>query len=105
VAKWLAYAAGTPAVVLAKHPGATGDKLLDLTIAENVRAQLESLETHPSVAAALAAKKIKLHGWVYKFETGEVFKVSRKSDKLKLLNPEELKAVVKGKKKKVARKK
>ena len=35
--------------------------------------QLESLRTHPSVAAALGRGDLKLHGWVYKFETGEVF--------------------------------
>ncbi len=31
------------------------------------------LRTHPVVAARLAQGKLKLHAWVYKFETGEVF--------------------------------
>ena len=35
--------------------------------------RLENLRTHPSVAAALARDELKLHGWVYKFETGQVF--------------------------------
>ena len=35
--------------------------------------QLENLRTHPSVAAAVGRDDLKLHGWVYKFETGEVF--------------------------------
>ena len=35
--------------------------------------QLENLRTHPSVAVGLSASEIKLHGWVYKIETGEVF--------------------------------
>ena len=48
-------------------------KRLALTVEENVLVQLESLKTHPSVAAALGRGDLKLHGWVYKFETGEVF--------------------------------
>jgi carbonic anhydrase len=49
------------------------DKRLTLTVEENVLVQLENLRTHPSVAAALGRKELKLHGWVYKFETGQVF--------------------------------
>jgi len=40
---------------------------------ENVLVQIEHLRTHPAVAAALAAGELKLHAWVYKMETGEVF--------------------------------
>ena len=43
------------------------------TIEENVLVQLENLRTHPSVAAALSRGDVRLHGWVYKFESGEVF--------------------------------
>jgi carbonic anhydrase len=46
---------------------------LTLTVEENVLVQLESLRTHPSVAAAIGRGELKLHAWVYKFETGEVF--------------------------------
>jgi carbonic anhydrase len=35
--------------------------------------QLENLRTHPSVAAAVGRGALHLHGWVYKFETGQVF--------------------------------
>jgi carbonic anhydrase len=49
------------------------DKRLTLTVEENVLVQLENARTHPAVAAALAREELKLHGWVYKFETGEVF--------------------------------
>ena len=31
------------------------------------------LRTHPTVAAALGRKALNLHGWVYEFETGQVF--------------------------------
>ena len=46
---------------------------LKVTVEENVLVQLENLRTHPSVAAALARGELALHGWFYKFETGEVF--------------------------------
>ena len=41
-------------------------------IQENVLLQLKHLETHPSVAAKLATNAVKLHGWVYDIEKGEV---------------------------------
>lgn len=50
-----------------------GDRLLTATVEENVLVQLENLRTHPSVAAALGRDELKLNGWVYKFDTGEVF--------------------------------
>ena len=46
---------------------------LTATAAENVLVQLEHLQTYPTVAAALARKALNLHGWVYEFETGQVF--------------------------------
>jgi carbonic anhydrase len=49
------------------------EKRLILTVQENVLVQIENLKTHPSVAAAISRGELKLHGWVYKFETGEVF--------------------------------
>jgi carbonic anhydrase len=42
-------------------------------IQENVLVQLGNLRTHPSVAAALGRDELKLHGWVYSLETGQVF--------------------------------
>ena len=49
------------------------NRRLMLAVQENVLVQLENLKTHPSVAAALGRGELKVHGWVYKFETGEVF--------------------------------
>lgn len=46
---------------------------LTLTVEENVLVQIENLRTHPAVAAAIGRGELKLHGWVYKFETGDVF--------------------------------
>ncbi|MFJ7203994.1 carbonic anhydrase [Streptomyces sp. NPDC098789] len=41
-------------------------------IRDNVSAQLANLATHPSVARALAAGTLALHGWVYDIPTGTV---------------------------------
>ena len=45
---------------------------IQLAIEQNVLVQLENLKTHPSVAAALAAGTLTLHGWVYQMDTGDV---------------------------------
>ncbi|MFM9152383.1 MAG: carbonic anhydrase, partial [Methylocystis sp.] len=60
--------------------------LLNVTIQENVLAQLENLRSHPVIASGLAQSKIKLHGWVYKIETGEVFGYDHYSGQFLLLN-------------------
>jgi len=48
------------------------NRRLELAVEENVLVQLENLRTHPTVAAAMGRTEMELHGWVYKFETGEV---------------------------------
>ena len=48
-------------------------KLFNVAVQENVLVQLENLRTHPAVASGLSRDALKLHGWVYKIETGEVF--------------------------------
>jgi carbonic anhydrase len=73
VRRWLSHAAGTRRVMEENYRGLEGEELVSVCIQENVLAQLENLKTHPSVAERLARDTVKLHGWVYKIETGEVF--------------------------------
>jgi carbonic anhydrase len=73
VTRWLSHAEATRRIVREKYRDLAGQNLLTLTVEENVLVQLENLRTHPAVAAALASERLKLHGWVYKIETGEVF--------------------------------
>jgi carbonic anhydrase len=73
VRQWLGHADASWEIVLTQYkdvPEATRWKVLTQ---ENVLVQLEHLRTHPSVASALAAGVLRLHGWVYKIETGDVF--------------------------------
>ncbi|MCG8449967.1 MAG: hypothetical protein MI725_10370, partial [Pirellulales bacterium] len=49
------------------------DERLNVAIRANVLVQLKNLKTHPAVAEGLSAGRLKLYGWVYQFETGDVF--------------------------------
>ena len=73
VAAWLSHAEATRRILRDKYTDRSNSALLTTAIEENVLVQLENLRTHPAVAAGLARGKVKLHGWVYKIETGEVF--------------------------------
>jgi carbonic anhydrase len=71
--RWLEHAEITRTIVREKYADLPKEKLVNVCIQENVLAQFENLRTHPAVAARLALGTLRLHGWVYKFETGEVF--------------------------------
>lgn len=71
--QWLSHAETTRRIVQDKYQGTEDSLLLSITIQENVLAQMNNLRTHPVVASGLSQGTLKLHGWVYKIETGEVF--------------------------------
>ena len=74
VRSWLCHAESTLRIIQEKYAHITDAAArLTATVEENVLVQLEHLRTHPTVAAALGRKALNLHGWVYKFETGQVF--------------------------------
>jgi len=73
MAAWLGHAEATRRIIREKYRDRTGAAVLTATIEENVLVQLENLRTHPAVAAGLAQGKLKLHGWVYKLDTGQIF--------------------------------
>jgi carbonic anhydrase len=73
VAAWLKNADSTRTIIQENYKHLTGEARLKATIQENVLVQIENLRTHPAVASRLAGGSLRLHGWVYKFETGEVF--------------------------------
>lgn len=51
------------------------EDLLTTAVKCNVIVQLTHLRTYPAVAKAIAAGRLELHGWFYRFETGETFEV------------------------------
>ena len=73
VRKWLDHAQTSAEIVCTCYAQLTGDARMKVLVQENVLVQLEHLRTHPAVATALAGGELKLHAWMYKMETGEVF--------------------------------
>ncbi|OKJ16252.1 carbonic anhydrase [Kitasatospora sp. CB01950] len=65
VASWLRHADASVARTAA-------DGGVPALVRANVLAQLANLATHPSVARALAAHRVALHGWVYDIPTGRI---------------------------------
>lgn len=57
---------------LEDHSGNPNADRLTQLIEANIRLQLRNLMTFPEVAAAVHANKLRLHGWLYDFETGQV---------------------------------
>ena len=75
VGGWLQHTEATRRIIKENYKHLDDDfgKKLTACVEENVLVQLEHLKTHPAVAVALSKKALKLHGWVYKIETGAVF--------------------------------
>jgi carbonic anhydrase len=71
--QWLCHAESTRRIVRDKYTHLKDAALLNVATQENVLMQMENLRTHPVIASGLSQGNIKLHGWVYKIETGEVF--------------------------------
>ena len=71
---WLEHGQATARIICENYSHLRGQALLNATAQENVLVQLQHLETHPVVAARLARRELDLHGWMYKIETGEVFR-------------------------------
>lgn len=76
VKEWLGHCRAAMEVVRERNGLESGAPLgreyLNEAIEENVLQQVQNLRTHPAVAAKLATKKIKIHGWVYDIKSGDV---------------------------------
>lgn len=74
VRSWLSHAKSTYRIIEENYTHITdATARLTATAQENVLVQLEHLQTYPAVAAALAKKALNLHGWLYEFDTGQLF--------------------------------
>jgi carbonic anhydrase len=68
---WLRHADAAKAINASRHYGSEHERI-DALVRDNIRAQLANLRTHPSVALALSQRKLRLHGWVYDIENGQI---------------------------------
>ena len=73
VSAWLAHAEATRRIIRDNYQHLSGDALINAAVQENVLVQLEHLQTHPCVISGVRKGRVKLHAWVYKIETGQVF--------------------------------
>ena len=70
---WLKHCDATAEIISDHYMHLDGNELLTATAEENVLCQLEHLRTLPVVASRVSRGLVTLHGWMYSFETGEVF--------------------------------
>ncbi|TBR57099.1 carbonic anhydrase [Westiellopsis prolifica IICB1] len=69
---WLKHAEATRRLVKDNYRTFQSEELLEIVIAENVLTQIENLRTYPIVHSRLYQGKLKIYGWIYHIETGEV---------------------------------
>ncbi|MCJ2034016.1 carbonic anhydrase [Methylobacterium sp. J-068] len=73
VAAWLRHSQAAHKIVCEAYPADMDPKTHARALGlENVVVQLNHLRTHPSVAAGLAKGELRLHGWFFEIESGEV---------------------------------
>jgi len=74
VKDWLTHAQETARIIEEKYSHLSEEKdRLTAAVEENVLVQLDNLRTHPSVGEASSRGELTIHGWTYRFETGQVF--------------------------------
>jgi carbonic anhydrase len=71
VQAWLRHGAAARRIVDSVF--SSGPDLLRILTEQNILSQMTNLRTYPAVAAALAAKRLTLHGWYYDIGNGMVF--------------------------------
>lgn len=72
VYRWVHHAKKSSQIVERDYGHLEGRERLKAAVQENVIVQIENLRTHAFIERRLIEGKIRLHGWVYRFETGEV---------------------------------
>lgn len=81
VKDWLRHAESTRRIIAENYTHLKGDELFKTAVKEHVLMQIENLQTHPCVAAALQRGVLTLHGWTYVLETGEIYAFSSAASK------------------------
>jgi carbonic anhydrase len=71
-ATWLRHAEAARNVVRDSYQHVSDEVLLRLLAEENILAQIQHLQTHPSVASRLARGELQIHGWFYEIHSGEI---------------------------------
>lgn len=73
VQRWLAQGERLRTIVAERYAHLDAQERVTAAVQENVLVQLENLRAFPFVAKALEEGRLRMSGWVFKLETGEVF--------------------------------
>jgi carbonic anhydrase len=86
VYEWLkTHAEATRRLVMDNYQGYPHEKLLKITIEQNVLTQIENLETYPVIRSKLHSNQLTLHAWIYEIETGEVLAYDAQDGKFRVI--------------------
>lgn len=88
--QWLSLAQPVRETVLRHYPHLTDREERATTAAEeNVRLGLKNLHTYPAVTKKLAQGSLRLHGWMFKIATAELFAYEPLSGQFTPIDPNE----------------
>jgi len=83
---WMRHALASRERLLREHRDISTEEKLRLLTEYNVLTQLENLQTHPAVAAALSRGELALQGWVYDIAAGSISAADADSGRFELLD-------------------
>ncbi|AKT36316.1 carbonic anhydrase [Chondromyces crocatus] len=84
--RWLNHAESARQFVAENYRNLEGDAKVTVMAEENVLTQIENLQTHPTVKDRLEKGELRIYGWVYKIETGEVFQYEPERNQFELIS-------------------
>lgn len=69
---WMRHSQPARERLLRDDSGSSGEERLRKLTEHNVLAQLENLQTHPAVEAAMASRSLQIQGWIYDIGNGAI---------------------------------
>lgn len=94
VAGWISHAAAARATLDAEEAERGENERLGRCVELNVLAQIDNLVTHPSVAARVARRDVRIYGWVFDIPTGEVRAYDPSTHHFEKLSERSIEAVI-----------
>lgn len=82
---WMRHSLASRERLLREHRDTSTEEKLRLLTEYNVLTQLDNLQTHPAVAAALSRGELALQGWVYDIAAGSISAANAESGRFELL--------------------
>jgi carbonic anhydrase len=88
VKSWCQHAEAARRIVQHKYKDLPPAELAVVAAQENVLVQVNNLSTHPSVAARLSSRELRIHGWYYDIGEGQVWQYDESAGRFERLNGE-----------------